>query len=445
MRMKLRNCLVLVLTFGCLLHASAQRLQPVLVLDSVEHTPIGGVAIAVNGSVLVLTDAIGRANVPLERTGTVVLSFAHTSYQPREVRVNEAEAGLERVVFLEARHELLPTITVGRAVPEEVYRREDLHAADLLVNDAGLWVLAYEHPRMLRAEGDAGKEILRDVRLVLLDTLFHEVASCPVPEDVLGLRRDLRYDVVIEGTRHAFAVGRTSEGLGLQPFGLEDLRQRVLPWTDSIPQRVVGSNANADYPALDHLAYDPVHDTLQRICSVVDSFMMGLFRSEYKYLKGPDKVLAMNLAAELGLDKETVAGYMAGFSHNIWYQPLYAPLFVVGDTLLVFDNPRGRLRKFTLALAEKPSVPLAYRGKEEVKQWTGRLVQDWITGKVFAEFQRHGTTWLRAIDPVTGGMAAPFKLAVQWPERVQVHNGWVYYIWRPAGSLQKRTVYRERL
>lgn len=445
MRLKLRNGLVLLLTFGCLLHTSAQRVQSVLVLDSAERTPIAGVAISVDGSVLVLTGPQGRAEVPLGHTGTAVMHLAHTSYRPRDVRVDEADVGKEHVVLLAARDRLLPAISVGRAAPEEVFRREDLHAADLLVNDAGIWVLAYEHPRMLRAEGDAGKEILRDVRLVLLDTLFNEVASCPVPEDVLGLRHDLHNEAVIEGTRHAFAVGRNTDGLVLRPFGLEDLRQRVLPWTDSIPGWILGSNANADYPALDHLAYDPVRDTLRRICSVVDSFMMDLFRSEYKYLKGPDKVLAMNLAQKLGVDKEVVAGYMAGFSHNIWYQPLYAPLFAVGDTMLVFDHARSRLRKFTLAMAELPSVPLAYMGKEEGRQWTGRLLQDRVTEKVHAEFKHNGTTWLRAIDPATGAMAAAFKLAVPWPERVQVHHGWVYYIWRPAGSLQKRTVYRERL
>src|SRR5690606_22397012 len=146
-----------------------------------------------------------------------------------------------------------------------------------------------------------------------------EVASCPVPEDVFGLRQDLRNDVVVEGTRHAFGVARAGADLVLQPFGLEELRRAVLPWTDSIPGWVLGSNARPDYPALDHLALDPLRDSTRRICSVEDTFMMDLFRSEYKYLKGPDKVLAMNLAAELGVDKETVAGYMSGFSRNIWY------------------------------------------------------------------------------------------------------------------------------
>lgn len=417
----------------------------VLVLDSASSAPVSGVAISMEGNVRWITDAHGMAVVSWEGPGTAVMRFSHTGYFALEVNVPSRYIGGPVEVRLVQRDELLPPITVGRAAPEEVFRRPDLHAADLLVNDAGLWVLAYEHPRLLRAEGDAGKEILRDVRLVLLDTGFLEIASCAVPEDVYDLRHDLRNNVVIEGIQHAFAVALSTGGLELRPFGLEELRTKVLPWTDSIPGWILGSNANKDYPALDHFAYSPAQDTLQRICSVVDSFMMGLFRSEYKYMKGPDKVLAMNLATELGIDKETVAGFMSGFSHNLWYRPLYAPLFVMGDTLLVFDHPRGCLRKFTRRFNELSSVQLAYRNKDEARLWTGRLMQDGVTRQVYAEFQRNGNTWLRRIDPVTGEMGSAFRLGCPWPQRVQVHAGRVYYIWRPEGSLQKRTIYRERL
>jgi len=420
--------------------------RTVLVLDSLNEQAIPDVAITVDGFQHRTTDGEGKAKVPWDGRSSVVVRFEHVSYRTLEVRVDEAaqDEGPWVVRLVPSDHQL-GAVTVGRSKPEVVFERADLHAADLLINDEGLWVLAYEHPRMLRSESDASKEILRDVRLVLLDTAFNEVASCPVPEDVFGLRHDLRNDVVIEGTVHAFGVGRRGVNIALRPFGLDELRHSVLPWTDSIPGWVVGSNADPTYPALDHLAFDPRRDSTRRICSVVDTFMMDLFRSEYKYMKGPDKVVAMNLAAQLGVDKETVAGYMSGFSHNIWYRPVYAPLFVVGDTLLVFDHARWRMRKFTRSFAAVGDVPLPYQAKADGRYWSGRLIQDRATQRIYVLFQRYGTTWLRAIDPVTGALGDPFRLANSYPERVQVHAGKVYYIWRPYGSLQKRTIYRETL
>lgn len=420
--------------------------REVLVLDSADRLPVAEVSIAVGGHQQGVTDGDGKARLRWNGRPDALVHFTRMGYRSSELRITKG-AGTPGpwVVYLVPADLQLAAVTVGRAKPEVVFQRADLHAADLLINAKGLWVLAYEHPVMLRAEGNASEEILRDVRLVLLDSALGEVALCPVPEDVLGLRHDLRNNVLIEGTKRAFGAGRAGDELVLYPFGLEELRYSVLPWTDSIPGWVVGSNADAGYPAIDHLAYDPQRDSTRKICSVVDSFMMDLFRSSYKYLKGPEKVTAMNLAADLGVDKETVAGYMSGFSSNIWYRPLYAPLFVVGDTLLVFDHAWGRMRKFTHGLAETGGVPLAYQVKELARQWSGKLIQDRVTQRIYAAFQRNGITWLRAIDPCTGALGSSFRLANRYPEHVQVHAGMAYYIWRPYGSLQKRTVYRERM
>lgn len=427
----------------CTLTAGAQDLRLVQVLDSTDRRPIPEVVVKVDGRMAGVTDDDGRLRVAWNAGS--MLRVEHLGYETRTVPARMAPVSGTWTMHLVSRDRILDPVAVGWAKPEEVFRREDLHAADLLVNDAGLWVLAYERPRHVRAEADASKEILRDVRLVLLDTLFNEVASCPVPEDVFGLRHDLRNDVVIEGTTRAFGVGRKGEELVLFPFGSEELRRSVLPWTDSIPGWVVGSNIEDTYPALDHLALDPLADSLARICTVTDTFLMDLLRSEYKYMKGDEKVTAMNLAAQLGVDKEVVAAYMRGFSRNVWFKSLYAPLFVVGDTLLVFDHPRKRIRKFDRDFHENGSVPIIYQAEGEERLWADRLSQDRSTGQVYAHFRKGGNTWLRAIDPVTGLLGPRHRLQHEFPERVQVQGGWAFYIWRPRGSLQKRTIYRERI
>lgn len=418
----------------------------VLVLDSLDGRPIPDVAITVDGTAQRITDHEGKAQLRWDGRSEAKVRLVHVGYRSSELRAKDlVEQHGRWVVRLVPKDHQLGVVTVGRAVPEVVFGRANLHAADLLINEDGLWVLAYEHPRMLRAQADAGQEILRDVRLVLLDTSFNEEASCAVPEDVFGLWHDLRKDVVIEGTRHAFSVARSGDELMLRPFGLDELRQAVLPWTDSIPGWVLGTNSSPEYPALDHLALDPDRDTTQRICSVVDTFMMELFRSSYKYMKGPDKVLAMNLAAELGLEKEVVAGYMSGFSRNIWYRPVHAPLFVVGDTLLVFDHERWCMRKFTRSFAPAGELSLPYPRKADGPGRSGRVIQDRATERLYALFRRNGKAWLMEIDPVSGALGGSFRLTYAYPERVQVRGGKVYYIWRPFGSLQRRTIYREAM
>ncbi|MFT3885861.1 MAG: hypothetical protein QM724_10655 [Flavobacteriales bacterium] len=432
----------------CLIAAAQSGLLRVTVLDSLDDCPIPDVELTFGERSRARTDVDGSCTIGWVSTAPMTVRFSHVAYG-EHVRTLLPGTALHEgtwVVRLPMRTFTIPDVQVGRSRPEPVFQRQDLHAADLLINDEGIWVLAYEHPRLLRAEADAAKEILRDVRLVLLDTTYAEVASCPVPEDVFGLRHDLRNDVVVEGTRRAFSVERWSDGrISMQPFGLEDLRRAVLPWTDTIPGWVLGSNGDGVLPAFDHLAYDPCGDTAVVICSVVDTFMMDLFRSSYKYLSNRDKVMAMDLAAELHVDKAIVAGYMSGFQHNAWSRPVYAPLFVAGDTLLVFDHACGKLRKFTRSFAKAGERPLTYLGKGDRKDKVDRLIQDRATQRIYAASKRLGVVWLRAIDPVTGELGDRFRISSEYPERVQVHDGWVYYIHRPYGSLQKRTIYRERI
>lgn len=408
--------------------------------------PVKGASVAwADGAVR--TDAFGRCSLPWDGDRARHVTIAHIAFETMELDLGRGSATKDGCwsVVLKEHVFTAPEVVVTRPAPEPVFQRPDLHAADLLINDEGIWVLAYEHPRLLKAEGESHQEILRDVRLVLLDTLFRERASCRVPEDMLGLRRDLRNDVVLEGAQHAFVATRMDGTLKLEPFGLDDLRGKVLPWTDSIPGQVLGSNNDEVLPAFDHIAYDPVMDSASVIVTVVDSFMLRLFRSEYKYLRGPEKVAAMNLAAELGVDKEIVAGYMSGFQHNIWFKPVYAPLFVVGDTLLVFDHANGVLRKFDRAFKERGRSSLGYLTNGVKGEWAGRVVQDRRTQRLYAIFQRNGGCWLRCIDPVSGALSSRIPVTFKYPERLQVHGGCIYYVYRPFESLRKKAVYRERI
>lgn len=430
-------------------NARAQsRVLSVSVLDSLEGSPLEAVNVSWQdrGALLqTTTDEEGHCLIRQMNDPRIEIRFSVAGYKEKRVAVTWSERREKSQLTVRLAFFELPPVPITRPKPEVIFQRPDLHAADLLINDDGIWVLAYEHPRMLRGEGEAGEEILRDVRLVLLDTAYREFASCPVPEEVKGLRRDLHNTVVIEGTSRAFGVARTADDIELVPFGLKDLRDKVLPWTDSIPGWVLGSNTDRVIPVFDHLAYDPVSDSTRLVCTVMDTFMLSLFRSEYKYLKGPEKVVAMNLASQLGVDKEVVAGYMSGFQHNVWFKPVYAPLFVVGDTLLVFDHSSARLRKFTRDLKEAGHVPLPYLTKVQGRDWSGRIIQDRRSQALYAVFQRNGYQWLREIDPVSGTMGGRTRLTYRYPERTQVFDGSVYYVYRPFESLQKRSIYREKL
>ena len=142
------------------------------------------------------------------------------------------------------------------------------------------------------------------------------------------------------------------------------------------------------------------------------------------------------------MDAEIIAGYMTGFHNDIYFKPPYAPLFVVNDTLCVFDHHKERIRRYLPDLTEVDEVPITYH-KE--RTWKPRLVQDARDGTVYALFARNLRTWLRRIDPNTGRVGPERVLDHPFPEEVQVHDGHAYFIYRVSGTLQHRTLYRQRI
>ncbi len=335
----------------------------------------------------------------------------------------------------------LSGVTIERPAPEVVYQRSDLHVGDHFINDQGVWVLTYEKPRLWHREAEAGRQVYRDARLHLLDTNFVERCSVRLPTEVERLHHDHAQRTIVEGLRNAWVVEVRNGALVLQELALSALRESVLPWTDSIQGLLLGSNRSLTYPAFDHFAVDR-EGTSHVICAVEDKRLMELFRSQYKYMSGADKVIAMDLGFETGVDPEVIAGYMTAFYNDPYFDPPYAPLFVVSDTLCVFDHYRRTLRKFLPDGSSVGEVPITHQAD---KAWCDRLVQDPSSGMVYALFARNLHTWLRMIDPRTGALGPVRMLDHPFPEDVRVHDGHAFYIYRPYGSLQHRTLYRQRI
>ena len=82
---------------------------------------------------------------------------------------------------------------------------------------------------------------------------------------------------------------------------------------------------------------------------------------------------------------------------------------------------------------------------QQDRRWAERLLQDRATGRIHAVYRYRDRVLLAEVDPLTGRVGQAFRLTHPWPERVQVHGGHVYYVYRPKGSLERRALYRERL
>jgi hypothetical protein len=414
-------------------------------VDAASGRALPGAHATVPGKPLVaVADSGGRFTLPWDRRAPITVRVSHTGFvrQERRLRPSEQRDGVAFDFALMRDTVSLREAVVRAPMPEVVYERPDLHVGAYLVNRDGLWVLMYERMRLLHRQEEAGRQVLLGARLHLLDTLFRERATIILPGAACALHRDHGGRPVVEGLAGAWLATFNGEHIVLSALGLETLRKAVLPWTDSLPGHLIGNNRSAVWPAFDHFAHEVAADRTRLLCSVEDRHTMGLFRSQYKYMSGRDKVIAMDLERELGIDREVIAGYLTGFHHHPYFRVPYAPLFVVDGAPVVFDHAAGSIRRFTPSFAPDGEGSMAHH---RLHGYRGHMLQDAATGVVYAVFHRAPRTWLRAIDPFSGEAGPPFRITHPFPEEVQVHGGHAYYLYRPFGSLRQRALHRERI
>jgi hypothetical protein len=424
-----------------------------LVVDSLTGKPVSSVHVRVEPmqggkpaapAFMVVTDQRGSFIAAVGGKNDVRLVLSHLAYAPLERMVGSADIGSGQVLRLSMVPKVhdIPEVTIRRAAPEVVFQRADLHVGDHRVTKEGVWVLAYDRPQLWHRQEEAGEQLFRNARLVLLDTLFNELASQPLEGEVRRLHRDHRQRVVVDGRYHAWVAEHRKGNIALGIVDRKTLQSAILPWTDSIAGHLLGSTRTAEWPAFDHVKYDPISQEQQAICAVQDDFVMQLFRSQYKYMSGREKVLAMDMEKATGVDREVIAGFMTGFQHDPYFKVPYAPLFVVGDTLCVFDHARERIRRFSSRGEAIDEIPMLHH-KE--RGWKGRLIQDPADGRVYGLFAKGMHSFVRSIDPNSGSMGERIVLTHPFPQEVQVYGGYAYYVHRPPGAVDRRALYREAI
>ena len=219
----------------------------------------------------------------------------------------------------------------------------------------------------------------------------------------------------------------------------------IRPIVDSIGSQVFVTNYAEDFPAFEYYVHDKTDSSYQTLRYVVDKPLMELFRSEYKYLSGRGKLEAFRHEMKTGIDKEIVAAYMTGFANSLYYEELYAPLYVVDDTVMVFDHYSDQIYKYISPDQLADSVSIDYHKPKKRKEWQKEILRDFASSTMFGLFKRNGYCYLKQIDVHSGEAVSSFKLLHRYVEHIRVRDGWAYYVYRPFESSQKKYLYKEQI
>jgi hypothetical protein len=288
------------------------------------------------------------------------------------------------------------------------------------------------------------KNLRSGAKIILTDKSQKDISSYTIPGDAQYLYSDYAHNNYVVCTYQVFRIEHVHDIVKLYKVHKDDFygfHQRII---DTIQDNYYYTNYNELYPAVQIFSTNRVDSNRTMLREVKDDFMMELYRAQYKYVSGRDKLWAYRKEQATGIDKEIWIG-AASFTQDILYQPVYSPVFIVDDSCFLFDQYKSYLYKYDEFNNLADSVYVNYYVPREGEKWEQPLIKDPVTNMIYGLYNKGGFNYIKMINCQTGLLEGGLKLNNRFVENIQIYNGYIYYTYRPFESLQKKFLYKERL
>jgi hypothetical protein len=232
--------------------------------------------------------------------------------------------------------------------------------------------------------------------------------------------------------------------IALVPMDMEYFYRYLAPIIDTSNTKFYFTNYRETYPAAEFFVYDELDSTYFKMAKVCDEIVMDMYIKEYLWIDVRTKLWAREMEQATGRDKEDIVGETF-FTQSIFYKPIYAPMFLKNDSVYLFDFYNNYLKIFDREGHALDSLTIAMHLHPNKNGWSNKLIQDPITGNVFAILNQSGYMIICNVDLQTGLLGVPIRLDFRYVNKLIIHDNTAYYTYRPYESKQKKYLYRQLL
>ncbi len=229
----------------------------------------------------------------------------------------------------------------------------------------------------------------------------------------------------------------------LTPLSIQDVNSYIRPILDTTNGKIIFTDYWKDYPSFNYYSYNKKDSTKRPIINIEDKELMHAYNFEYYSLKPKEQLEARRLAMDLKTDKHIIASLMSGFTKSMFYEPLFAPLYIIKDTICVFDHYKDHLFHLDRNGTKLDSIPINYNHPKNWKEWKNKMLKDDIEDLIYAVYDKNGHKYIKQISTKTGKDMGKYTLQFHSADKLKIRGGYAYYIYRPYESTQEKFFYRE--
>ncbi|MCE3259047.1 MAG: hypothetical protein K0S12_688, partial [Bacteroidetes bacterium] len=378
----------------------------------------------------VVTNSIGAFEIILPKQSLIKLHFSHLSFVPfiKEVRSKEQDTVVVTISLKEKPNLLTEIPVYAENKPETLVGKPDYSVFDFDFYEDKLILLTAE--RSLKKAQIRFSEYNGKIISSLPLPKYAGEASCFF-HDYEGYT-----DLICSDT--IFRLDILNKEFLLMTLNKNDFNRGLKPVMDSANGHYYVSNQWDKFPLFNYY-FIRQNDTASHLLSTItNSDLMKIYNMEYYYLPSGAQLEARRLAQQYKADKRVIAALMSGFTQSMFYEPLYAPLFVLKDTVCVFNHYTDHIYHFDRKNKLIDSVKINYHHPKNWREWKKKLYVDEFENKVYAFFSKNDHHYLKQIDHQSGREIKTYKLKHPSAEKIKIRDGYVYYVYRPFESTQEK-------
>ncbi|PCI95575.1 MAG: hypothetical protein COB15_12055 [Flavobacteriales bacterium] len=404
------------------------------IIDSETAKGVEDVHVKVNQrNIIIKSDKQGKYQIVLQKRKRITLVFSHITYKTNYEPIVTNKDTVFLNVSIQKKIENLPVFNVGEdGKPKIVFKSAKINIADYEFYEDKYLFLVY------------GKRLNKDSQIYLVDERENIISKHFVPGEPVELYTDYLGNINLICKREIYRIGVQNDKVSIYELPMDEFNQLIKPIVDTLESSILFSDFLKQFPRFKYYAFIPEDTSVTVIKEVVHKDMDWKYNFEYEFLSNAEKQFAKRMAKRLkGYDRYDVAASMTGFSNGFLYETVYAPLFVINDTINIFDHSESKIWKFIEDTVEVGEIEFTYHKPKKKSSWKRKLIMDEVNGKIYGMFLKNGYYYLKEINSSSGKIVGEKKLTYQFVSKLKIKDGFVYYTYKPKQTLQKKFLYKE--
>lgn len=271
-----------------------------------------------------------------------------------------------------------------------------------------------------------------------------EIYRSIVPSNVRYIWLGRHGEIYLSGSETFLKMYRTPYGISFRPYSGKAFSDTLAKYQNFYD---TGKYYIQTFPVLPLALlrwYDLDSDQSYTVYTAQNKKYFAYVSDDAAMLRPSEVVEAKDLAAGSGLNYELYSPFVRSAYlqrpterpavYGFTYPGAYYFFDLMNHTLVICSRD-GRVERMTHTLS------FASVEGEELRS----MRRDAASGKIYAVYNRSGVPVIREINPATGAAGMPFKLSYPFASRINIIDGYVYYIHRSARSEKTAILVRQKL